>query len=99
MNFIVRSGWAIILLLIFNYAASSKNFSYVENSQIKEKIWSTLVVRPINDQSFNQSLNLSQFDRVGPLSELLIDNLPKTFSPTGDRSIELTEPIIPKVSW
>ena len=93
MNFIVRSFWASILLLIFNYAASSKNFSYVENSQIKEKIWSTLVLRPINDQSFNQSLDLSQFDRVGPLSELLIDNLPKTFSPTGDRSIELTEPM------
>jgi len=93
MNFIVRSVWAAILLLIFNYAAYAKNFSYVENSQIKEKMWSALVVSPINDQYFNQSLDLSQFERVGPLSELLIDNLSKTFSPSGDRSIELTEPM------
>ena len=93
MNFIVRSFWASILLLLFNYAAYAKNFSYVENSPIKEKILSTLVLRPINDQSFNQSLDLSQFERVGPLSELLVDNLPKNFSPSGDRSIKLTEPM------
>jgi hypothetical protein len=36
---------------------------------------------------------LSQFERVGPLSELLVDNLPKNFSPSGDRSIKLTEPM------
>ena len=93
MNFIVKSVWATILLLLFNYAAFAKNFSHVETLPIKEKIRSTLVVRSINDQSFNQSLDLAQFERVGPLSELLVDNLPKTFSPSGDRSIELNEPM------
>ena len=93
MNFIVRPFWATILLLLLNHAAYANNFLNIENPPIKEKIRSNLVVRPINDQSFNQSLNLSQFERVGPLSELLLDNLPKTFSPSGDRSIELTEPV------
>jgi hypothetical protein len=93
MNFIVRLSWATILLLLFNYAAYAKNFLQVENLPIKEKIRSTLVVGPINDQSFNQSLDLPLFERVGPLSELLVDNLPKTFSPSGDRSIELTKPM------
>ena len=93
MNFIVRLFWATILLLLLNHAAYANNFLNIEIPPIKEKIRSTFVVRPINDQSFNQSLNLSQFERVGPLSELLVDNLPKTFSPSGDRSIELTEPV------
>ena len=93
MNFIGRSLWATILLLLFNSAAYAKNFSYEEKSPIKEKIRNTLVVRSINDQSFNQSLELSHFERVGPLSELLVDNLPKTSSPSSDRSIDLTEPM------
>ena len=93
MNFIVRLFWATILLLLFNYAAYAKNFPHIENLPIKEKIHSILVVRPINDQFFNQSLDLSQFERLGPLSELFVDDLPKPFSPSGDRSIELTEPV------
>ena len=93
MNFIVRLCWAIILLLLFNYAAYAKNFLIVENPPINEKIRSTSVVPPINNQSFNQSLGLSQFERVAPISELLVDNLPKTFNLSSDRSIELAKPV------
>ena len=96
MNFILRLFWATILLsfLLFNYTAHAKNFLNFDNLPIKEEILSTFVVRPFNDQFFNQSLDIFQFEWLSPLSELSVDNSPKTLIQSGDdRSIELSEPV------
>ena len=94
MNFILRLFWATILLsLLFNYTAYAKTFLNIHNLPTKENMRRTSLVRSINDQFFNQSMDIVQFEWVSPLSELSVDKSSKMLSGSVDRTIELSEPV------
>ena len=94
MNFILRLFWATILLsLLFNFTAFAKNFQYMDNLPINEKMHSTFIVRSINNHAFSQTIDIFEFESLSPLSELSVDKTPKIVSRSDDRAIELSEPL------